>query len=383
MNRMISSHTIPHTPIVARQPVLKVIGLGGGGSNAVNRMIELGLSGVEFIAANTDSQALKHSLAPTKIQLGPIKTRGLGAGGKPEVGEEAAKESIKELASALAGADMVFLAAGLGGGTGTGSIAVAAQAARSIGAVTVGIVTMPFGFEIGRRQTNARNGLAALRAYCDTLITIPNDRLLALGNPNLTLEMAFRLADDVLRQGIQGISELITETGLINADFANVRQVMQTGGGALLSIGMGEGEHKAHKAIERALHHPLLETINMENATGVLVNLTTGPNISAMEVFDALNDLQSKCRPGADIVPGVIFNPSMEDRCQAILIITGLGATSLNEAMQQVARPEPQAVAVAPAQVASQTRTELIELQPAAIGIDLDLPAFLRRRHNR
>jgi len=201
--------------------VLKVLGLGGGGSNAVNRMIEMGIEGVDFIAANTDAQALHNSLAPVKIQLGPHTTRGLGSGGRPEIGEAAAEESYKELNAALAGADMVFLAAGMGGGTGTGAVPIAARVARHIGAIVVAIVSTPFGFEVGRRQTNAREGLAKLQPYTDTLITVPNDRLLQLAAKDLPLDMAFRLADDVLRQGIQGISELITQPGLINVDFAH------------------------------------------------------------------------------------------------------------------------------------------------------------------
>ncbi len=382
MNLTMATRTIQHTPIIARQPVLKAIGLGGGGSNAINRMIELGLSGVEFIAANTDAQALAGSLAPTKILLGPNKTRGLGAGGKPSIGEEAAEESFTALTRALAGADMVFLAAGLGGGTGTGSIPIAARAARAVGAVTVAIVTMPFGFEIGKRQQHAQEGLVKLRAYTDTLITIPNDRLLSLGDKNLTLETAFRVADDVLRQGIQGISELITQPGLINVDFAHIRQVMQSGGGALLSIGMGNGENKVKKSIERALHHPLLETINLENASGILVNITAGPDITFVEVMESLNELQEKCQQGADIIPGVITDPRMGDRCQAILIITGLGATPINDALLPRANAEKKPAAEAiPVQ---ETITQVVEMQPAGVAaVDLDLPAFLRRRHNR
>jgi cell division protein FtsZ len=249
MNITMPAKPIQQVPLNMKAPVLKVIGLGGGGSNAINRMIELGLSGVDFIAANTDAQALRNSLAPVKIQLGPQLTRGLGAGGNPEMGEGAAEETIKELKAALQGADMVFLAAGMGGGTGTGSVPVVARVARSLGAVTVAIVTMPFAFEVGRRQKNAREGLTKLRPFTDTLITIPNDRLLKIARPDLTLEMAFRLADDVLRQGIQGITELITQPGLINVDFSHVRRIMQNGGGALLSIGVGEGEGKARKAI--------------------------------------------------------------------------------------------------------------------------------------
>jgi cell division protein FtsZ len=325
-----------HTPITARLPVIKVVGLGGGGSNTINRMMELGLTGIEFIAANTDAQALKSSLAPTRIQLGPKVTRGLGAGGDPCIGEAAAEESYKQLNEALAGADMVFLTAGMGGGTGTGSIPIAARVARSLGMVTIAIVSTPFSFEVGRRQQNAREGLAKLRPYTDTLITVPNDRLLKIAPRDLTLDLAFRLADDVLRQGIQGITELVTQAGMINVDFAHVRQMMQMGGGSLLSIGYGEGNNKAHQAIERALHHPLLEAIPLEDATGIIANFTAGCDLTFQEVAEALSHLQEKTGGQADIIPGVINDPRMENRVQVILIITGLGATPVD------AQPKPQ-----------------------------------------
>ncbi len=337
MNISLSSQAIHHTPITVKAPVLKVLGLGGGGSNAVNRMIELGLGGVEYIAANTDAQALKSSLAPTRIQLGLHLTRGLGAGGQPPVGEAAAEESYRELNAALTGADMVFLTAGMGGGTGTGSISIAARVARSLGAVTVAIVTTPFSFEVGRRQTNAREGLARLRPYIDTLVTVPNDRLLQVAPRDLPLDMAFRLADDVLRQGIQGITELITQPGLINVDFAHVRTMMQSGGGSLLSIGQGQGSNKALQAIERALHHPLLDSISMDNATGIIANFTGGPDLTFLEVADALTYLQERTNNRAEIIPGVITDDRMENRAQVILIITGLGATPVD------ARPVPRA----------------------------------------
>ncbi len=367
------------------KPVLKVIGLGGGGSNAINRMIELGINGVEFIAANTDAQALKNSLAPTKIQLGPRLTRGLGAGGDWKIGEAAAEESYKELNAALAGADMVFLTAGMGGGTGTGAISIAARVARTLGAVTVAVVTTPFGFEIGRRQVNAREGLARLRPYTDTLITIPNDRLLKIASRDLTLEMAFRLADDVLRQGIQGISELITEPGLINVDFAHIRTVMQSGGGSLLSIGFASGERKAQKAIEQALHHPLIDDIHLENVSGIIVNFTAGPDLTFMEVMEALTDLQEKTSNQAEIIPGVITDERMGDRVEVIMVLTGIGATPI-EVPQMTARSVQQSEAVAAARSMPRPqpvmdRAETTPSQePAAIQADLDIPAFLRRR---
>ncbi len=372
-----SSHKM--TEISAPKPVLKVIGLGGAGCNAVNRMIELGITGVEFIAANTDAQILQQSLAPVKIQLGPRLTRGLGAGGNPSIGEAAAEESYRELNAALSGADMVFLTAGMGGGTGTGAIPIAARVARSLGAVTVAVVTLPFVWEVGRRQTNASEGLARLRPYTDTLITIPNDRLMAIAPENLPLELAFRLADDVLRQGIQGISELITEPGLINIDFAHIRQVMQSGGGSVLSIGFGQGEGKAQKAIEQALHHPLLDSINLENASAVIVNFTAGPDLTFMEVVEALNDLQVRTNNRIEIIPGVVTNPVMEDRVQVIMVITGLGATPV-EMPQKDKTPTPKPVEVTPTPVSAipVSAPHLDEEMPPANN--LDIPAFLRRR---
>lgn len=405
------SKPVQHVPITAVKPVLKILGLGGGGSNAVNRLIELGLQDVEFIVANTDVQALKQSLAPKKIQLGPRLTRGLGAGGNPQVGEAAAEESYRELAAALAGADMVFLTAGMGGGTGTGSISVAARVARALGAVTVAVVTTPFSFEVGRRQQNAREGLARLQPHTDTLITVPNDRLLQIAPKNLTLDLAFHLADDVLRQGIQGIAELITLPGLINVDFAHIRQVIQMGGGALMSIGIGEGENKALKAVEQALRHPLLESISIDGATGIIANFTGGAGLSFLEVVEALNHLQELTHNQADIIPGVIPDSRMEDRAQVILVITGLGATPVDAALPaRKAVPEAERVqgpAAAPgsataaplnspARFSSAARSPSFG-QPAAriqrdetvAGIsstdptDLDLPAFMRRRSHQ
>jgi len=393
----ITSRSTQSTPITSRRPVLKILGLGGGGSNAVNRLIELGLQDVEFIAANTDIQALRQSLAPKKIQLGPRLTRGLGAGGNPKTGESAAEESYRELGNALTGADMVFLTAGMGGGTGTGSIPVAARISRELGAVTVAVVTTPFSFEVGRRQQNAREGLNRLQPHTDTLITVPNDRLLQIAPRNLTLDLAFQLADDVLRQGIQGIAELITQPGLINVDFAHVREVMHFGGGALMSIGIGEGENKALNAVEQALHHPLLDSISIDSATGIIANFTGGANLTFIEVVAALNRLQEQTRNQAEIIPGVIHDPCMEDRAQVILVITGLGATAIETALPSwknqdkhsqagsTASVPTQRPAVSARQVSSTTaglgdfHGESIE-SAGTIPADLDLPAFMRRR---
>jgi len=314
-------------------PVLKVIGLGGGGCNAVERMMELNLRGIEFIAANTDSQALKTNPAPKKVLLGPNTTRGLGAGGDPERGQAAADESRKELAAVMSGADMVFLTAGMGGGTGTGSIPVVAEIARSQGAVTIAIVTTPFSFEMGRRQKNAAEGLSRLREHTHTLVAIPNDRLLYVAPRNLPMETAFRLADDVLRQSVQGITELVTEPGLVNVDFAHIRRLILLGGGALMAIGHGQGEHKAEQALEQALHHPLMDTVSLANARGVIVNFTGGNDLSLFEIQSALANLQAQTGPQAEIVFGVITDERMRDRLQVILMITGLGSLTLEETM--------------------------------------------------
>lgn len=367
---------IEHTPLSVRTPVLKVIGLGGGGTNAINRMIELGLSGVDYIAANTDAQALQRSLAPTKIQLGPQLTRGLGAGGDPRIGEGAAEESAKELSKALAGADMVFLTAGMGGGTGTGAIATAAHIAKAQGAVTIATVTTPFSFEVGRRQKNALNGLARLQPYTDTLITVPNDRLLKIAPKDLSLELAFRLADDVLRQSIQGITELITQPGLINIDFAHIRHMLRSGGGAILSIGYGHGPNKTYDAVEQALHHPLLDTIPVENATGIIANFTGGSDLSFIEVSEAMMHLQRQSSPDTDIIPGVVNDARMQGRVQVILIITGLGATPLNLNLDRRTVP---AQATQPAAVSTGNQ-QIRQPEMASPSSNLDMPAFIRRR---
>jgi cell division protein FtsZ len=381
-----------------RKPVLKVVGVGGGGSNAVNRMIELGLEGIDFIAANTDGQALKTALAPVKIQLGPNLTRGLGAGGKPQVGESAAEESAKEIHAALFGADMVFITAGMGGGTGTGAASIIARIAQAIGAVTVAIVSLPFSFEAGRRQINTKEGLARLRMFTDTLITVPNDRLLQIAPKDLPLEMAFRLADDVLRQGIQGISELVLQPGVINVDFAHVRQMIQSGGGALLAIGQGEGDEKALQAVERALHHPLLDSVPLDQATGIIVNFTGGNDLTFLEVADAMQSLQERTNKRANIIPGIINAPQMHDRVQVILIITGIGSTPVSgtvlQTLQGVSTPRSNKMDVPAIQAPFIPLAEPIEELPVqqempermevmeytGVGNNLDVPAFIRRR---
>lgn len=391
------SDSIKHTPIEAPLPKIKVVGLGGGGCNAVNRMIENGMTGVEFIACNTDQQALNSSLADIQLQLGPICTRGLGAGGRPEVGEAAAEESFQALADVLDGADMVFLTAGMGGGTGTGAIPVAARVAKHIGAVTIAIVTTPFSFEMGRRQKNAFIGLSKLRQYTHTLITVPNDRLLEVAPDDLPLEMAFKLADDVLRQGVQGIAELLTQNGVINVDFAHVRHVMELGGGALMAIGTAEGENKAMQALEQALHHPLLDEINLSGAAGIIANFSGGDDLTFAEIAETMSYLHSEAGDQTEIIPGVINDPNLNGRVEVILIITGLGALPIEKAIPgaerflteiktmadtpvQIPQPAYAGVENSAPQASSQRGYTFTPARTPAASSNLDVPAFLRKR---
>ncbi len=380
------------------RPVVKVLGLGGGGCNALNRMIELGLDGVEYIAANTDYQALSTCLAPVKVQLGPRVTRGLGAGGKPQVGQAAAEESRQALADALSGADMVFLTAGMGGGTGTGAIPVAARIAHEQDAVTIAVVTTPFSFEMGRRQRNAAEGLAALRPYTDTLISIPNDKLLFVAPRDLPIEVAFRIADDVLRQAVQGITELITEPGLINVDFSHVRHLMKLGGGALMSIGQGQGENKARDAVEQALSHKMLEAVCLENAAGILANFTGGDDLTLFDIQAALTILEEQAGPQAEIVMGVIQDQRMQNRVQVILVVTGLGAPTLEETVSTMPAPTRQSTPASVDRPATNSSSPIAAtaerrgtscppesiLSPAthlhgSDGGSLEMPSFLRK----
>ncbi|MGI6251139.1 MAG: cell division protein FtsZ [Anaerolineaceae bacterium] len=382
------------TPLSVRLPKIVVLGLGGGGSNAINRMIESGMKDVMFIAANTDAQALAKSLAPNKIQLGPKATRGLGAGGLPVVGQTAAEESTRDLVTMLQGAEMVFLTAGMGGGTGTGSISVAAKIAKAVGAVVIAIVTKPFSFELGRRQQNAEEGLAALREHTDTLIVIPNDKLIEIAPKDLPLDMAFTLADDVLRQSVQGISELITETGLINVDFSHIKNVMSRGGGALMAIGTGSGPNKVQQAIDRALHHPLLDDIDLMSATGMIANFTGSSNLSFKEVTDALQALQQATGYHADIIPGIITDSRMDDRVQLILIVTGIGMSgkdvtiSTAESYKYIPQHQTPSQPVVHADPPRHNQVEQKEVTVnhfntfGGASSNLDIPTFLRRRAN-
>lgn len=301
---------------------IKVIGVGGGGSNAVNRMIDEGIQGVEFISVNTDAQALLLSKAPTRVRLGDKLTRGLGAGGDPEVGIKAAEESADDLYSVLKGSDMVFVTAGMGGGTGTGAAPIVAQIARECGALTIGVVTRPFTFEGGKRMQSAETGISKLKEHSDTLIAIPNDRLLQIADKRSSLQDAFRLADDVLHQGIQGISELITIPGLINLDFADVRAIMSEGGAALMAVGHGSGDERARQAAEQAISSQLLD-ITIDGARGVLFNVTGGPNMTLFEVNQAAAIIRETAHPDVNMIFGAVIDPNMGDDIRITVIATG------------------------------------------------------------
>ncbi|MBE5803362.1 MAG: cell division protein FtsZ [Clostridiales bacterium] len=305
---------------------IKVVGCGGGGNNAVNRMVDAGLRGVEFIAINTDRQALAMSGAQTKIQIGEKMTKGLGAGAVPEVGRRAAEESREEIAQALAGADLVFVTAGMGGGTGTGAAPVVAEVARDLGALTISVVTKPFAFEGKQRMKNAEMGIADLKQRVDTLVVIPNDRLLQVVSKGTTMLEAFRIADDVLRQGIQGISDLIAVPALINLDFADVKTVMESGGMAHMGIGTGKGENRMIEAAKNAISSPLLET-NIDGARAVLINITGGEDISIVDINEAANLVMQAADPEANIIFGAGIDETMGDEVRITVIATGFEKT--------------------------------------------------------
>ena len=301
---------------------IKVIGVGGGGGNAVNRMINEGLGGVEFISVNTDNQALMLSKAKTRVRIGDKLTRGLGAGGNPEIGRKAAEESADELYEVVRGADMVFIACGMGGGTGTGASPVIAQIAKELGALTIGVVTQPFSFEGPRRQSSAEAGIEALKSQVDTLIVIPNDRLLQIADKRASLQQAFSLADDVLRQGIQGISELITVPALINLDFADVRTIMSEGGAALMAVGHADGDDRARRAAEAAISSGLLD-VTIDGARGILFNITGGQNLSLFEVNEAAAIIRESAHPEVNIIFGAQIDENMGDEIRVTVIATG------------------------------------------------------------
>ena len=305
---------------------IKVVGCGGGGNNAVNRMVNAGLRGVDFISVNTDRQALSQTNAQVKIQIGEKLTKGLGAGAIPEVGRRAAEESREEIASALKGADLVFITAGMGGGTGTGAAPIVAEIARDLGTLTIAVVTKPFNFEGKQRMKNAEAGIAELKQHVDTLVVIPNDRLLQVVNKGTTMIEAFQIADDVLRQGIQGISDLIAVPAMINLDFADVKTVMESGGMAHMGIGTGSGENKLVEAAKNAISSPLLET-NIDGARAVLINVTGGEDISIVDINEAANLIMEAADPDANIIFGAGIDETMGDEVRITVIATGFEKT--------------------------------------------------------
>ncbi len=335
---------------------IKVVGVGGGGNNAVNRMIQSGLRGVDFIAINTDGQALSLSMAAKRLQVGGKQSRGLGAGANPEVGQKAAEESREELSQALTGADMVFITAGMGGGTGTGAAPVVAELAKELGALTVGVVTRPFSFEGRKRAMQADRGVVQLREKVDTLITIPNDRLLQVVEKRTSILEAFRIADDVLRQGVQGISDLIAVPGLINLDFADVKTIMLEAGSALMGVGVARGENRAVDAARMAISSPLLDT-SIEGAKGVLLNITGGLDLGLSEVNDAAEIIAQAADPEANIIFGAVIDETIKDEIRITVIATGFDHSA--------ARRE--------------RRLDDLEIKPFASD-ELDIPAFLRRK---
>lgn len=312
---------------------IKVIGVGGSGCNAVNTMIKLGLQGVDFITANTDIQALNASLAPTKIAIGQDVTRGLGAGANPEIGRKAALEDYAKIAELIQGADMVFITAGMGGGTGTGAAPIIAKIAKEAGALTVGVVTKPFMFEGKKRMRHAEEGLAALRENVDSLIMIPNQRLLAVSGAKLSMMDAFKKADEVLLNAVQGISDLINCTGHINCDFADVRTIMNNRGMALMGIGHAKGEHRAVEAATNAISSPLLEDVSINGATGIIINITGGPDLSIHEVNEATTLIMEAAHQDAEIIFGTVIDESMNDSVKITVIATGLGTPASQVAM--------------------------------------------------
>ena len=397
---------LPNSESFAR---IKVIGCGGGGCNAVNRMIDEGLQGIEFIAVNTDGQALLQSKAGTRVRVGDKVTRGLGAGGNPEVGRKAAEESADELYEVLKGSDMVFVTAGMGGGTGTGAAPIVAQVAKEVGALTIGVVTRPFTFEGSRRSQSAEAGISKLKEHADTLIVIPNDRLLQMVDKRASLQDSFRLADDVLRQGIQGISELITVPGLINLDFADVRAIMSEGGAALMAVGRATGEERARVAAEAAISSQLLD-ITIDGARGILFNVTGGPSLTLFEVNQAAAIIKETAHPDVNLIFGAVIDQNMTEEVRITVIATGFDRAGvrpgtverpvrLEDLSNQAgvrARPASPSYSERPAQTSTPhtTGSQPAGTTPSAAPKpntqndfqrvmntdDLDIPAFLRNR---
>src|SRR5215210_1502533 len=352
---------------------IKVVGIGGGGGNAVNRMIEAGIEGVEFLVANTDLQALKSSRASIKIQIGEKLTRGLGAGGDPEVGRQSALEDTEKIIEALEGADMVFITTGLGGGTGTGAAPILASLATELGALTVAVITKPFRFEGRRRQRQAEQGLNELRDCVDTVITIPNERLLGAVSKGTPFLEAFKLADDVLRQAVQGISDIITVPGLINVDFADVKTIMAGTGMPLMGTGSAAGENRALEATQRAISSPLLEEASIEGAKGLLVNVTGGTDLTLFEVNEAMSIIHDSADPDANIIFGAVLDERLADEMKITVIATGFekAAAAAEPARTYTTPPQPSAPSPTggPGGSTGPLRRE-----------DIDVPAFMRKK---
>jgi cell division protein FtsZ len=376
---------------------IKVVGAGGGGSNAVDRMVEDGVQGVEFITVNTDAQALMHSRADVRIRIGDKLTKGLGSGGNPVLGQKAAEETSEEIQDALKGADMVFITAGMGGGTGTGASPVIASIAQDLGMLTVGVVTRPFTFEGNHRRKMAEQGIEQLKPMVDTLIIIPNDRLLQTASKNTSMLQAFQMADNVLRQGIQGISDLITQRGLINVDFADVKTIMAQAGSALMAIGTGSGDNRMVDAVNEAIASPLLE-VSIDGAKGVLLNVAGGEDLGILEVYEAADIIAKGVDPDAQIIFGAVIDPSFPaGMVKVTLIATGFDTTRPNvqrsrsypavataATMNQQPAHAPQPVAV-PTPPAPTQPSRPVQSQPRVApnftsGDDLDIPPFLRNR---
>lgn len=371
-------------PAVEGQALIRVVGVGGGGNNAINRMIAEKIKGVDFIAVNTDQQALMQSDAPTKLALGERTTRGLGSGGRPEIGARAAEESVDELHELLHGSDMVFVTAGMGGGTGTGATPIVAQVARECGALTIGVVTRPFLFEGVQRSRAAEAGIDKLKEHVDTLIVIPNDKLLETADKRVTLQDSFKMADDVLRQGIQGISELITTPGLINLDFADVQTIMSLGGAALMAVGHGTGDERAQVAAEQALASNLLD-VTIDGAKGVLFNVTGGPDLSLFEINQAANLIKEVAHPEVNLIFGAVIDEDMGDEIRITVIATGFehGLSAHHRMTTPRRETRPTAPVNQPRNNMSNRPTPSHapkrEEKPYRVN-DLDIPAFLRKR---
>jgi cell division protein FtsZ len=361
---------------------IKVIGCGGGGSNAVNRMIVEGLKNVEFIAINTDKQALMLSNANQKIQIGEKLTKGLGAGANPEIGKKAAEESREEITASVKGANMVFITAGMGGGTGTGAAPVVAEIAKSMDILTVGVVTKPFPFEGKRRMRHAEMGIASLKEKVDTLVIIPNERLLNMADKKTTLLDSFKLADEVLRQGVQAISDLITITGVINADFADIKAVMLNKGLAHMGVGFGKGDTRTQDAVRQAISSPLLET-SIDGATDVIINFTGGADLGALEVYDAADVVREAVDPDANIIVGAVIDENLSEEIRITVIATGFESENsrlgLNSVTEEPKKPQVQEVVKQEPEVAVDAKEPEISSNNFEED-DLDIPVFLRRQ---